>query len=56
MTDILLETYGQIPLSWGQKDSGDFLEAAGPIRSKYILALKQADANKFESLIKFMRS
>ena len=50
MTDALLIANGQEPFSWG--DIGQ----VGDHRAEYIKALKEADQNKFERLIKFVRS
>ncbi len=56
MTDILLETNGQKPFSWGRKKTSDPIEIEGPIRKAYIDALKHADSGKLEPLLEFVRS
>ncbi len=55
MTDILLESFGQVPFSWGQKNSAAPLDGEGALRAKYVNALKSADGNGFEPLIEFVR-
>lgn len=57
MTDTLLEANGQQIFTWGAgivSQSG--LESAGAARTEYIEALQEADARKFERLIRFVRS
>jgi Fic-DOC domain mobile mystery protein B len=50
MTDLLLESRGEKPFSWG---SGD-LVAAGEIRDRYIAALRAADARDYGPLLEFL--
>jgi Fic-DOC domain mobile mystery protein B len=48
MTDIMMESNGQVPFTWG-------LETAAT-RDEYIMALKKADAGDYPCLMKFLRS
>lgn len=57
MTDTLLEAHGQQTFTWGAglvSQSG--LETAGAARTEYIEALQEADARRFDRLIRFVRS
>ena len=57
MTEVLLKTLGEEPFSWGSiQDENSQLETSVPTRKKYIAALKAADDNDFEPLIKFVRT
>lgn len=56
MTDTLLITNGQEPFSWGMKKSEGALEVEGALRQEYISALKMADGDDFEELLRFVRS
>lgn len=56
MTDILLESNEQQSFSWGMKTAKGSLDVEGNIRKKYISALKEADANRFEMLLRFVKS
>ena len=56
MTDILLESNEQNPFTWGSKTSEVSMDVEGPVRNEYIVALKEADNNKFDRLIRFVRS
>ena len=56
MTDILLQSLGKEPFSWGLKESSDTLDVEGTLRKKYISALKEGDSKKFQRLIQFVRS
>ena len=51
-TDILLRQHGQTAVTWG----GGSLIAPNQLRSRYIAALQQADAGRYEPLIAFIRS
>jgi Fic-DOC domain mobile mystery protein B len=53
MTDVLLATHQQSPLTWG---AGRNLAAAGPLRAEYIAALRAADGGEFTQLLAFVRS
>lgn len=52
VTDLLAESLGNKPFSWGSSD----LYFAGEARTKYLAALKEADNNNYEPLTKFIRS
>lgn len=52
MTDLLLVQAGQPRFSWGRKK----LEAEGPIRKRYIDALRDADKHDYDALAEFVRS
>lgn len=53
MTDVLLEkVLSQEPFSWG---SGNLIEE-GDVRANYIQALRSADGQDYEPLLKFVRS
>ena len=56
MTDLLLESTGHEPFSWGAKTDLAPLETVGDRRQKYIRALQSADKNHYDSLISFVRS
>lgn len=56
MTDLLLETNGQTPFSWGIKLGSTPLEVESDKRREYIAALKAADQHKYDLLLKFVRS
>lgn len=56
MTDILLQSNGQQRFSWGMKTAQGSLDVEGNIRKEYIAALKEADENKFDSLLRFVKS
>ena len=56
MADILLSSAGQEAFSWGLKTSNDALEVEGPLRERYISALKKADQGDYEALLRFVRS
>ena len=52
-TDLLLRDWGRPPFSWGgARDSA----AKGNLRSRYISALKAADADEFDELARFIRA
>ena len=51
-TDLLLESLGQPPFSWGQ----DNLVDAGETRQRYVDALRAADKHDFAPLNTFVRS
>lgn len=52
LTDFLLLQTGQEPFTWGKAS----LDRPGPIREKYITALKNADRKDYTSLAIFVRS
>jgi fido (protein-threonine AMPylation protein) len=54
MTDLLLESQGTEPFSWGGENID--LVGAGEIRDRYINALRAADAGDYRPLIEFVRS
>ncbi len=56
LTDILLETNGQAPFSWGMKSKKQPLDAEGVLRTEYINALRAADSGDLARLIKFVKS
>jgi len=56
LTDLVLTSYDQQPFSWGSLKSKSAIETEGPIRDEYLASLKEADGNKFERLISFVRS
>ncbi len=52
IADILVSHgFGQLPFSWGSIN----LTAPGAARSAYLKALREADENEYQSLIKFAR-
>jgi Fic-DOC domain mobile mystery protein B len=56
MTNILLNSNGQEPFSWGMKTHTRALEVEGLLRDEYISALKKADGGDHEALLRFVRS
>lgn len=52
MTDFLLAQAGRARFTWGRQK----LEAEGPMRTRYINALKLADKHDYSALAKFVRS
>ncbi len=52
MTDLLLHVYGHPIFTWGIHN----LNEQGTVRQEYIRALKAADKNDFDPLMKFVRS
>jgi hypothetical protein len=56
MTDLLLESLGEKSFTWGAVSSTDPLETEGKRREEYILALRAADKNDYESLKAFVRT
>lgn len=50
MTDLLLEEFGEPPFTWGEGD----LIADGEVRSRYIAALRAADARDYGPLLNFL--
>lgn len=52
MTDLLLEQQGAEPFSWGSAD----LIHAGPMKARYIDALRRADNHDTSPLFEFVRS
>jgi Fic-DOC domain mobile mystery protein B len=52
MTDLLLVQAGQPRFTWGSQK----LEAEGPVRNKYIDALRSADKHDYAALAEFVRS
>ncbi len=52
VTDLLAESLGIQPFTWGSKD----LYNPGEARTQYINALKEADKNNYEPLLKFVRT
>lgn len=53
VTDLLLESIGAVPFSWG---AGGRIQEAGEARQKYLEALRQADEKKYGLLLNFARS
>lgn len=51
LTNLLLESNGAKPFSWGRDD----LEHAGEARDRYLAALRAADARDFAPLLAFVR-
>lgn len=52
MADLLLVHYGGERFTWGRGD----LIAAGDVRSRYLEALRAADARNYAPLLAFVRS
>lgn len=52
MTDLLLVQAGEPRFTWGKQR----LEAEGPVRKQYILALQDADKHDYAALAKFVRT
>lgn len=50
--DLLVKAIGEKEFTWGNKD----LSIKGKAREEYIRALKEADRNNYEPLLKFARS
>ena len=50
--DLLLRQHGAEPFSWGAVD----LAKAGPVRERYIGALREADDRNYHPLLDFVRS
>jgi len=50
--DLLLQQHGAAPFSWGTED----LARAGPMRARYIGALREADSRNYKPLLDFARS
>ena len=56
LTDLVLETNGQEPFSWGMKMGQTPMETEGKRRQEYIAALRAADKNDYKPLMVFVRS
>ena len=56
ITNLLLKYNDKDEFSWGRKSSSDSIDFDSAIRKRYISALKNADNNKFNDLISFVRS
>lgn len=56
MTDILMESNGQTPFTWGLATALDSLDVEGTKRNEYIAALKAADSGNYANLLEFLRS
>jgi Fic-DOC domain mobile mystery protein B len=56
MTDLLLRSHGREPFSWGSLSSQNALEVEGPVRQRYIRALRAADDQDYRPLLEFARS
>jgi Fic-DOC domain mobile mystery protein B len=52
LTDLLLQSSGAVPFSWGRGD----LVRAGAARERYLAALRDADAGDYAALLEFVRS
>lgn len=52
LTDLLLQSEGAVPFSWGRGD----LVHAGEARVRYLTALRAADAGNLSALLQFVRS
>jgi Fic-DOC domain mobile mystery protein B len=52
MADLLLQQEGANPFSWGAEE----LEKAGPVRERYIDALREADKKNLKPLLEFVRT
>lgn len=52
VTDLLLESMGETPFSWGREG----LNEAGVARNAYLQALRAADGGDYELLLGFVRS
>ncbi len=50
--DLLLTQQGAVPFSWGAAD----LAKAGPVRDRYIAALREADKRNYKPLLNFIRA
>jgi Fic-DOC domain mobile mystery protein B len=55
-TDLLLETQGRDPFSWGANTTRTPIETEGARREQYIAALKAADQGDYELLLAFVRT
>jgi Fic-DOC domain mobile mystery protein B len=56
LTDLIFETHGQIPFTWGMSSANSSLEADGVLRDEYIEALRETDSKKMTRLIQFVKS
>ncbi len=56
MTDLLLKKCGVPKFSWGTNGAHTALEVEGKTRSEYLEALKAADNDDFDLLLKFVKS
>ena len=56
ITDLLLQKLGENKFTWGTSSAHTRLEVEGKTRSDYVAALKKADRDDFEDLIKFVKS
>lgn len=57
MTNLLLEAHQQAPFTWGANQSEQSLsESSSSARTEYVASLKEADARKYDRLIRFVRS
>jgi hypothetical protein len=52
MADLLVKRLGGHPFTWGRIN----LTAAGELRTRYVTALRQADAHDIKALLAFVRS
>lgn len=55
-TDLLLVSYGQERFSWGCLSESERLEEQGPLRERYIAALRDGDQKKYQKLMNFVVS
>jgi len=52
MADLLLESLGAAPFTWGSAD----LNKEGEVRERYLEALRAADLHDYRPLLSFVRS
>ncbi len=55
IADLLLLTNGQKAFSWGDADRGLGIGQTGDHRTAYLKALRDADKNRFDKLLQFVR-
>ncbi len=55
-TDLLLSSHGHERFTWGSVGDSGKIEDEGPLRKKYIAALKDGDQKNYKQLMKFVVS
>ena len=56
LTNILLRANGQEPFTWGNATHRELIDTESAVRKEYIAALREADNNSFDRLLKFATS
>jgi len=56
MTDLVLHQHKQNRFTWGNRPDSGKIDSVGPLRERYITALREADQRKFKALMTFVVS